>query len=162
MLCLTNSKHVLCEKAFTVNAAQLKKLIEVAKKKQLFLMEAVWTRYFPAAVEIRERINRWDIGEVKRVSADLSVGNGEDIGRRWDNENRMVSMKLAGGALLDRTYPHLSSNSSLNNQVLRTQYSRYLLPNLAFPSPIPHNSPRIPTPTESFFHRNSLRSNRRR
>lgn len=40
-LCLEFGKNVLCEKAFTVNAAQLEKLIEIAKSKNLFLMEAV-------------------------------------------------------------------------------------------------------------------------
>lgn len=45
MLCLEAGKNVLCEKAFTTNAAQLKKLVAKAREKNLFLMEAVWTRY---------------------------------------------------------------------------------------------------------------------
>jgi dihydrodiol dehydrogenase / D-xylose 1-dehydrogenase (NADP) len=56
MLCLEAGKNVLCEKAFTVNAAQAKKLAEKAKEKNLFLMEAVWTRYFPLSIYVREII----------------------------------------------------------------------------------------------------------
>jgi dihydrodiol dehydrogenase / D-xylose 1-dehydrogenase (NADP) len=56
MLCLEAGKNVLCEKAFTVNAAQAKKLAEKAKEKNLFLMEAVWTRYFPLSIYVREVI----------------------------------------------------------------------------------------------------------
>lgn len=44
MLCLQNGKNVLCEKAFTTNAAQAEKLVQVVRAKNLFLMEAVWTR----------------------------------------------------------------------------------------------------------------------
>lgn len=62
MLCLEAGKHVLCEKAFTVNASQAKKLVETAKAKNLFLMEAVWTRYFPLSIKVRELITSGAIG----------------------------------------------------------------------------------------------------
>jgi len=48
-LCLEAGKNVLCEKAFTTNAPQLEELIKIAKQKNLFLMEAVWTRYTRAS-----------------------------------------------------------------------------------------------------------------
>jgi len=102
MLCLEAGKNVLCEKAFTVNAAQARKLVETAKAKNLFLMEAVWTRYFPLSIKIRELVKSGAIGKVHRVSADLSLafdaGNGD---LKFSNENRMVNLDLAGGALLD-------------------------------------------------------------
>ena len=101
MLCLNAGKHVLCEKAFTVNAAQAKKLVELAKKKNLFLMEAVWTRYFPLSIEIRKMIESGDLGTVHRVIADLSFN--QDVENTWGTEHRMVNMNLAGGALLDCT-----------------------------------------------------------
>ena len=100
MLCLEAGKNVLCEKAFTVNAAQAKKLIETAKSKKLFLMEAVWTRYFPLSLSIRKMIENGDIGAVHRVQADLSFN--ENIDGPWGPEHRMYNMDLAGGALLDR------------------------------------------------------------
>ena len=68
MLCLTNGKPVLCEKALTVNAEQAKILYRTAKEKNLFLMEAVWTRYFPLSVEVRKRIEDGELGECLRVS----------------------------------------------------------------------------------------------
>jgi len=67
MLALEAGKHVLCEKAFTVTAAQARKLVETAKAKNLFLMEAVWTRYFPLSIQIRERITKGEIGTVYRT-----------------------------------------------------------------------------------------------
>lgn len=100
MLALEANKPVLCEKAFTVNAAQAKILAETAKKKKLFLMEAVWTRYFPLSIQIRKLIQDGAIGEVLRVVSDLSFG--EDVETKFGTEHRMVNMDLAGGALLDR------------------------------------------------------------
>ncbi|KAJ5894919.1 hypothetical protein N7495_006610 [Penicillium taxi] len=98
-LALEAGKNVLCEKAFTVNAAQTKLLIELALKKKVFLMEAVWTRYFPLSIQIRESIQKGEIGEVLRVTADTSFG--EDVEKTWGTEHRMVNPKLAGGSLLD-------------------------------------------------------------
>ncbi|EPS27425.1 D-xylose 1-dehydrogenase (NADP(+)) [Penicillium oxalicum] len=99
MLALTAGKHVLCEKAFTVNAAQTKILCETARKKGLFLMEAVWTRYFPLSIQVREMIQKGEIGEVLRTMADTSFGG--DVEGKWGKTHRMVNPELAGGALLD-------------------------------------------------------------
>lgn len=99
MLALEAGKHVLCEKAFTVNAAQAKILCETAKEKGLFLMEAVWTRYFPLSIQVRHLVQSGAIGEVLRVVSDLSIG--EEPETSWDSSHRMVNKDLAGGALLD-------------------------------------------------------------
>ncbi|KAF4622694.1 hypothetical protein G7Y89_g14334 [Cudoniella acicularis] len=105
MLCLNAGKNVLCEKAFTVNAAQARILVETAKEKGVFLMEAVWTRYFPLSIRIRELVTSGKIGKVVRVSADMSVNvstNDETGGKlAFGDESRAVKMDLAGGALLD-------------------------------------------------------------
>lgn len=101
MLALNAKKHVLCEKAFTVNAAQARILTETAKKNNLFLMEAVWTRYQPISVRVRELIKAGEIGEVLRVTADLSFGGIEG----FRTEHRMVNKDLAGGCLLDCMRP---------------------------------------------------------
>lgn len=100
MLCLQAGKHVLCEKAFTVNAPQLERLVEVARQKGLFLMEAVWTRFFPMSVRIRKLVQDGEIGNVLRTQADLSIGEA-DVEGKFGVEHRMVNMDLAGGALLD-------------------------------------------------------------
>ncbi|KAI2642106.1 hypothetical protein GGS21DRAFT_291198 [Xylaria nigripes] len=102
MLALSAGKNVLCEKAFTVNAAQAKKLVQTAREKNLFLMEAVWTRFFPLSVQITELVKNGTIGTVYRVIADNSIGNdGPDGTLTFRDENRMVNPDLAGGALLD-------------------------------------------------------------
>ena len=98
-LCFENGKPVLCEKAFTVNAAQARSLYHLARSKQLFLMEAVWTRYFPLSKAIRKHIIEGDLGEVVRVHADLSVGLPPETS--FDVSHRMINKNLAGGALLD-------------------------------------------------------------
>lgn len=71
MLALQAGKNVLCEKAFTVTAAQAKKLVETARAKNVFLMEAVWTRYFPLSIKIRELVKSGAIGTVYRVIGEL-------------------------------------------------------------------------------------------
>ena len=103
MECLLGGKHVLCEKPFTVNEAQARKLYALAKEKGVFLMEAVWTRFFPISIRIRQLVQEGALGDVHRVMADNSFG--VDMKNRWKDENRMVNMDLAGGALLDRMIP---------------------------------------------------------
>ncbi|KAK4207015.1 hypothetical protein V8F33_000569 [Rhypophila sp. PSN 637] len=102
MLALEAGKNVLCEKALTVTASQSRKLIETAKAKGVFFMEAVWTRYFPLSIKVRELIKEGAIGTVYRVVADLSLGNDAPDGKvTFADSHRMVNPDLAGGALLD-------------------------------------------------------------
>ncbi|KAF2660912.1 NAD(P)-binding protein [Lophiostoma macrostomum CBS 122681] len=98
-LALVANKHVLVEKPITVNAAQAQILHDIAREKGLFLMEAVWTRFFPLATEVCKIVEEGRLGEVKRVWADLSFWN--DVEREFGVGHRMVNMDLAGGALLD-------------------------------------------------------------
>ncbi|PSN64878.1 oxidoreductase domain-containing protein [Corynespora cassiicola Philippines] len=100
MLALEAGKNVLCEKAFTVNAAQTKALADKAKEKNLFLMEAVWTRYFPLSIYVREQITSGRIGPIARVLADNSMALDPEENFK-DGKHRMVNPDLAGGALLD-------------------------------------------------------------
>lgn len=79
MLAIEAGKHVLCEKPFTVTAAQTRKLAEAARAKGVFLMEAVWTRYLPITGKIREIVKSGAIGPVYRVIADSSF-TAEGIG----------------------------------------------------------------------------------
>lgn len=69
LLALNAGKHVLCEKPFTVNAAETKALIEVAKEKKLFLMEALWTRFQPIAKEVSKLIQEKALGDIRMVYA---------------------------------------------------------------------------------------------
>ena len=89
LLALGAGKHVVCEKPFTVNAAQTKILIEMAREKRLFLMEAVWTRFFPLSVEVRDMVKSGKLGEVKRVHAELNIASNPTVAYA-DGKHRMV------------------------------------------------------------------------
>ncbi len=95
MLCLENGKAVLCEKPFTLNAAQAKELVKTARDKKIFLMEAMWTRFIPAIVKVRQLLKDGAIGEVKNFTADFGVRF------EFDPEHRAFCPTLGGGALLD-------------------------------------------------------------
>ncbi|WEK55321.1 MAG: Gfo/Idh/MocA family oxidoreductase [Candidatus Cohnella colombiensis] len=92
---LRAGKAVLCEKPFTINAAEAAEVIQYAKQNQLFLMEAMWSRYLPPIRQVRQWLAEGRIGEVRMVKADF----GFDFG--WQPEHRLLDPKLGGGALLD-------------------------------------------------------------
>ncbi|NOU36602.1 MAG: Gfo/Idh/MocA family oxidoreductase [Kiritimatiellaceae bacterium] len=95
-LCLNHGHSVLCEKAFTVNAKQAAELIALARTKNLFLMEAMWTRFLPCIVKLRELLADGAIGDVTHLKASFGIRTKKLL--PWQ---RMRSKKLAGGALLD-------------------------------------------------------------
>lgn len=96
LLALEHGKHVCCEKPFTINAKQTEHLIKVAKSKNLFLMEAVWIRFFPIVLEIQQLIHKERVlGKVHRVFSDLSMTFTPDP------KHRLFNPDLGGGALLD-------------------------------------------------------------
>lgn len=95
VLCLTHGKAVLCEKPFTVNKRQTEELIQVARREQRFLMEAMWTRFLPVMAQTRQWIKEGLIGEPRMVQSDFGF-------RAWINEEgRLFSPEFAGGGLLD-------------------------------------------------------------
>ncbi len=99
---LEHGKHVLCEKSLTITAAETRVLIDLARAKGLFLMEAVWARFAPGYQRALEIIAAGEIGEVKWVQADLGfVAPADEVLRIWAPAD-------GGGALLDLTvYPLL-------------------------------------------------------
>jgi predicted dehydrogenase len=94
-LALEAGKGVLCEKAFTVNRRQAEELVQLARAKNLFLMEAMWTRFLPALAEVRRIIDSGEIGAVRQVNADLGFK------AEFGPEHRLFNPVLGGGALLD-------------------------------------------------------------
>ena len=96
ILCLNAGKAVLCEKPFAVNAAQARQMIDVAKSQKLFLMEAMWTRFWPAIVKLRSLLEQNVIGRVNLLWADYCA-----TGDWGGPQSRMLNPQLAGGALLD-------------------------------------------------------------
>lgn len=95
MLALNAGKAVLCEKPFTLNAAEAAEVIGLAREKGLFCMEAMWTRFLPAVREARRLIEANAIGDVYMIQA--SLGFLMD----FNPEHRTFNRDLGGGALLD-------------------------------------------------------------
>ena len=92
-LCINHGKPVLCEKPFTVNAVGAKEVFALAKEKEVFITEAIWTRYMPSRKLINDVIASGIIGQVHSIQANL--------GYPLKDVKRMISPELAGGALLD-------------------------------------------------------------
>jgi predicted dehydrogenase len=95
VMCLKAGKHVLCEKAFGMNEAQVREMTEEAQKRRLFLMEAIWTRFIPGTEKVLELIEQNKIGKIQQIRADFGfVGD-------TNPEKRIFNKKLGGGSLLD-------------------------------------------------------------
>ncbi len=92
-LCIMNGKPVLCEKSFTANARQAEELIRLAEEKNVFITEAIWTRYMPLSVKMKELLDEGVIGTPYSLYASL--------GYVLDKVERVLKPELAGGALLD-------------------------------------------------------------
>ena len=94
-LALEAGKPVLCEKPFTVNAAETEELIKLAKEKNLFLMEALWTRFLPIYKIVRQWLDEKRIGEITLLTSTFGFRP------EYDPKGRLFDPNLAGGALLD-------------------------------------------------------------
>ncbi|MEP6842403.1 MAG: Gfo/Idh/MocA family oxidoreductase [Pseudolysinimonas sp.] len=95
VLALDAGKHVLLEKPFTVDADEASELVQRAAEKNLVLLEAMWTRFVPHMVRVREIIAAGTLGEVRTLIADHSQTLPSDP------NHRLNDLALAGGALLD-------------------------------------------------------------
>ena len=92
---LRAGKALLVEKSFTATAAGAAEVVDLARSTGTFVMEAMWTRFQPAVVALRELVADGAIGEVRAVQADLGVR------RAYDPQDRLFALELGGGALLD-------------------------------------------------------------
>jgi predicted dehydrogenase len=108
MLCLNHGKAVLCEKAFAINQHQAKEMIDLARAKKVFLMEALWTRFLPHYLKVREMISEGKLGELKGVLANFGFKPPEPV------SPRLFESALGGGSLLDiGIYPVFLAQSIL-------------------------------------------------
>ncbi|KQQ89658.1 MULTISPECIES: Gfo/Idh/MocA family protein [Micrococcaceae] len=95
LMALNAGKHVLVEKAFTINAREAQEIVDLAAAKGLVVLEAMWTRFLPHMARIREIIGQGTIGEVRKVLA----SHNQDLPK--DPAHRLNDPALGGGALLD-------------------------------------------------------------
>lgn len=95
LLALEAGKHVLVEKPFSLNAAEAEAVREAAAERGLLAMEAMWTRYLPHMVRIRELVASGALGEVRALTADHTQA------LPTDPAHRINALELGGGALLD-------------------------------------------------------------
>jgi predicted dehydrogenase len=95
LLALRAGKHVLIEKAFTLNADQAREVVRVGADAGLVVLEAMWTRFLPHIVRIREIIAAGTLGDVRTLIADHNQS------LPTDPQHRINNPELGGGALLD-------------------------------------------------------------
>lgn len=109
---LNAGKHVLCEKPMTINANQARELVRCARNNNLFLMDAMWTRFQPWYSQVRTILNDGVLGDILHLKADLSFKF--DVG----SEHRIFNRDLAGGSLLDLgVYPIAFTSAFLGKPV---------------------------------------------
>lgn len=120
-MCLEHGKHVLVEKAFTVNARQAEELIRMSEEKGLLLAEAIWTRYMPSRKMIDDLVESGVIGKVTSLTANL--------GYVLPHVKRLQEPELAGGALLDLgVYPINFALMVFHGQVAKVTSTAVLSP----------------------------------
>ena len=123
LLALNAGKPVLCEKPFAINARESEDMVRAARDNGLFLMEAMWTRFFPIMQRIRELIADGAIGEPRIVQADFGF-RGD-----YDPSSRLFDPNLGGGALLDVGIYVTSFASMVMGEPDRVQGIATLAPN---------------------------------
>jgi predicted dehydrogenase len=92
---MEHRKAVLCEKPLAINSKQVETIIASARRNKVFLMEAMWTRFFPAIKKAEELVREGAIGEIKFLQADFGFYSESDP------SSRLYDRKLGGGSLLD-------------------------------------------------------------
>ena len=95
LLCLEAGKPVLCEKPFALHAAEARAVVECARRRHVFCMEAMWTRFFPLMRALPELLRSGDVGRVRMLRADFGSRMPFAPNHRW------FDPALGGGALLD-------------------------------------------------------------
>jgi predicted dehydrogenase len=95
LLCLSHKKAVLCEKAFALNTKQAMGMIEFARAQQVFLMEALWTKFMPHYDLVMEMISEGRLGDIKSIQVNFGFIPIPPV------PQRLFDPALGGGALLD-------------------------------------------------------------
>lgn len=93
--CLNAGKAVLCEKPFMLNSKQAQELVDLSQKKNVFLMEALWTRFLPMHKSLYDFVQHGGLGEIRMVQANFGFRAA------FNPTHRLFDPTLGGGALLD-------------------------------------------------------------
>lgn len=88
-LCIEHGRNVLCEKAFTYDAAQAEEIAALAAEKKVYVAEAIWTRYMPSRQIINEILESGVIGDIRTMTCNLSYPISKI--------ERLIRPELAGG-----------------------------------------------------------------
>jgi len=94
-LCIEHGKHVLCEKPLTTSLAKSKELFSLAKKQNIFLMEALWTRFHPSIAYLEDLVQSKLYGAIQHIDVSFGFIAPEDP------KGRLLNPELGGGALFD-------------------------------------------------------------
>jgi predicted dehydrogenase len=94
-LCISRGVGVLCEKPLGLNYAEVEEMVNLAREKQVYLMEALWSRFTPTTLKVLELIEAGTLGEIEGVRADFGFQVGPNTGKR------ILDPALGGGSLLD-------------------------------------------------------------
>lgn len=119
---LNAGKHVLCEKPMGISRAEVDEMIQAAKHNGKFLMEAIWSRYLPAYIKVKELIQIGIIGDVELIQANFGFRMNPDAPKL-----RLTEKNLAGGAVWDvGIYPIMFALDIFNQTPLDIQASGML------------------------------------
>jgi predicted dehydrogenase len=120
LMVMNAGKHLLCEKPLAVNEKQVLGLIECAQQNQVFLMEAMWTRFNPIMQEVKSWVDKHEIGTLRSIHADFCFY------KEFEANSRLFNPDLAGGALLDvgiypifLSYVLLGAPETISSRVLK-------------------------------------------
>jgi predicted dehydrogenase len=95
LLCINNNKAVLCEKAFALNYNQAKEMIDAARDKKAFLMEAIWTKFLQPFNKVKQMIDDGMLGEIKSMQLNFGFRPPDPA------PPRLLDPSLGGGTMLD-------------------------------------------------------------
>lgn len=95
LLCIKYKKHIICEKAFVLHKSQAEEIFAKAKENNLYVMEAMWTRFIPALRKVKSWIKHGKIGDINLANYNIGFKASSDP------NSRIINPALAGGALYD-------------------------------------------------------------
>ncbi|MEM7380177.1 MAG: Gfo/Idh/MocA family oxidoreductase, partial [Bacteroidota bacterium] len=93
---MDHGKHVLCEKPFGINSAEVQTMLAASKRNNVFLMEAMWSRFNPSIRKAKDLVDSGELGEIRYLHADFAF-----YALNKEEDGRLLNPQLAGGSLLD-------------------------------------------------------------